>query len=352
MISDILRVFIPAVLVFIVGILITPELSGFMYAHKLWKRSARGNTKENPNIDAAFAAVHADDAETSTPRIGGVVIWLSLLITTLSIWILAIVFPNSVFFDLDFVSRSQTWVPLFCLLAASGIGLADDLLQIFGNGLAKVDGLGRYQRVAMVTLIGLVGALWFYTKLDIASIFIPFYGQLYLGVGFIILFVAAVLGTFSGGVIDGIDGLAGGVLATAFAAYATIAYFNGQVDIAALCAAITGGILAFLWFNVPPARFYLGETGMLGLSVTLAVVAFLTDAIIVLPIIALPLVVSSASSIIQMIARRVFHKKVFRVAPLHHHFQALGWSREKVTMRYWIIAIVVAIIGVSIHFVG
>jgi phospho-N-acetylmuramoyl-pentapeptide-transferase len=162
-----------------------------------------------------------------------------------------------------------------------------------------------------------------------------------------------MLGTFSGSVIDGLDGLSGGVLASCFTAFAAIAFLGSQYDISALSGAIAGGILAFLWFNIPPARFYMGETGMVSLTVVLAVIAFLTNAVLLLPIIALPLVATSLSVIIQTRVYKYFgHRRVFRVAPLHHHFQALGWPREKVVMRYWIVSVICAITGVILFIVS
>jgi phospho-N-acetylmuramoyl-pentapeptide-transferase len=154
-------------------------------------------------------------------------------------------------------------------------------------------------------------------------------------------------------VIDGIDGLSGGVMTTIFTSYAVIAFVNNQIDISALCAVIAGGTLAFLWFNIPPARFYIGETGMLALTVTLSVISFLTNSVLVLPIIALPLVLTSLSVIIQTTSYKYFNKhRVFKVAPLHHHFEAIGWSKEKVVMRYWIFSVVFAIVGAIIVLVG
>jgi phospho-N-acetylmuramoyl-pentapeptide-transferase len=162
-----------------------------------------------------------------------------------------------------------------------------------------------------------------------------------------------MLGVFSGSVIDGMDGLSGGVMSVIFTAYSVIAFTNHQVDISALCAVIAGGILAFLWFNIPPARFYMGETGILGLTVTLSVIAFLTDSVLVLPLIALPLVATSLSVIIQIFGYKYFNKKrVFRVAPLHHHFEALGWPRTKIVMRYWVISLICALFGVIIALIS
>jgi phospho-N-acetylmuramoyl-pentapeptide-transferase len=162
-----------------------------------------------------------------------------------------------------------------------------------------------------------------------------------------------MLSLWSSSVIDGIDGLSGGVLASIFMAYTLIAYFNNQVDIATFCAVITGGILAFLWFNIPPARFYMGETGMIGLTVTLSVIAFMTNTVLLLPIIAFPLFATSLSVVIQMTSRKLRHgKKVFLFAPLHHHLEALGWPKYKVTMRYWIVSIIAAVIGVIISLIS
>jgi phospho-N-acetylmuramoyl-pentapeptide-transferase len=174
-----------------------------------------------------------------------------------------------------------------------------------------------------------------------------------LGFMFIPFFVIIMLAVFSTSVIDGIDGLSGGVMASIFTGYSVIAFVHDQVDISALCAVIAGGILAFLWFNIPPARFYMSETGMVGLTVTLSVIAFLTDTVLLLPIIAFPLVVTSLSVIIQIFTYKYCNKKrFFKVAPLHHHFEAIGWSKEKVVMRYWIISVVCSISGVILALVS
>ena len=161
-----------------------------------------------------------------------------------------------------------------------------------------------------------------------------------------------MLATYSGSVIDGIDGLAGGVFASMFAAFAGIAFFQNQIDVAAFAAAMTGSLLAFLWYNIPPARFWMGETGIIGLTTTLTVIAFFTDSVLILPIIAFPLVLASASDIIQITSRKIWGKKVFRLAPIQHHFEAMGWPSYKVTMRFWVVSTVCAIIGMALALVG
>jgi len=349
---DVLKVVVPSVLTFLIGISITPFFTNLFYKHKMWKKSSRTEAGDITNHD--FGKVHNTSAELSTPRIGGVIIWVSVLLTIAIIYLLSKIFPSDITEKLNFFSRSQTYIPIGTLVLASLIGLADDLLQIFGKGsYAKDPLIYRKVKIVFVTIIGLLIGYWFYDKLQFTTIHIPFDGELQLGLWFIPFLIFVMLGVFSGSVIDGMDGLSGGVMSIIFTAYSFIAYSHNLLDISALCAVIAGGTLAFLWFNIPPARFYMGETGILGLTVTLSVVAFLTNSVLVLPIIALPLVATSASVVIQIVSYKYFGKKrVFKVAPLHHHFEALGWSREKIVMRYWIISLVCAISGVIISMIS
>ncbi|MBU3668560.1 MAG: hypothetical protein FGM57_01175 [Candidatus Taylorbacteria bacterium] len=348
---DIIKVLLPAVLSFLVGILITPTLTNFMYKHRMWRGASR--SKENTEaMSKDFQKIHNEAGEVSTPRTGGALVWLSIIATIIILYVISIVFPNDVTEKLSFLSRNQTLLPLGVLLFASLVGLADDLLQIYGKSKEMSNGIPRKLRILVVLLIAAVCAWWFYFKLSMLSIHIPFYGELNLGLLFIPFFMVVVLGVFSGSVIDGIDGLAAGVMIAAYAAYMIIAYSQNQIDLAAFCAVIMGGLLAFLWFNIPPARFYLGETGMLGLTVTLAIVAFLTREVILIPIIAFPLFITSLSSSVQMFSKKYFGVKVLRIAPLHHHFEAIGWPRYKVTMRYWVIAIITALLGTIISILG
>jgi len=353
---NLIKVFLPTAIGFIIGVAITPVFTHYFYKYKIWKRTSRLEDErlDTEEISEHFKKIHNTEAELSTPRAGGIIIWMSVLITLLVIFIISKVFPTPITEKLDFLSRGQTLLPFFALIIGSLIGLADDLMATFVKVGKFVNGFPRRWMVGIVTIIGLVGGWWFFTKLGISTIAIPFNGSLELGMLFIPVFIVVVLATFSSGVIDGIDGLAGGVFAIIFAAYAFLAYFQNQIDLAAFCGVITGGILAFLWFNIPPARFYMGETGMLGLTITLALVAFLTDTVLLLPIIALPLTVTALSSALQITSKKLFgpEGKIFKVAPLHHHFESIGWSREKITMRYWIISIVFAVIGIIIALIA
>lgn len=348
MLINAIKIFLPTTLAFIIGIFITPTLTTIMYNRKLWKRNNRAQELDITNQN--FASIHDGAAEVATPRVGGVIIWLSVMICVTLVWIISKAFPSDLSQKLDFFSKSQTVVPIAALLLGSLIGLADDLLQVRGTISDKSsDVLGnRWVKIGLIVVIGAAVSSWFYFKLGVTGILIPFTHHIVsFGWLFIPFFILVMISVFSTSVIDGLDGLAGGVIGVVFAAYAVIAAVQSQIDIAALCGVIAGGILAFLWFNVPPARFYMGETGMIGLTVVLTVVAFLTNTVLLLPIIALPLTATSASVILQIGAYKYCGKRrVFKVAPLHHHFRALGWSKEKVVMRYWIVSIISAIIGV------
>ncbi len=344
---EVMRIFIPATASFLIGIAMTPLVTHLLYKYKMWKPIA-GKTALDGSPAIIFNALH-EKREVGTPRLGGIVVWGSVLITAVVFSTLAILFPST-WEPFAFISREQTWVPFFALIAGALVGFIDDLFEVHG-----MDGLSLKIRLCAVSVVSLVCAWWFYYKLGISSISFPFFSNgLEIGFLFIPFFVLVTLFIYAGGVIDGIDGLAGGIFAIIFIAYSGISLFQNQLDISAFCAAIAGGLMAFLWFNIPPARFYLSETGTMGLTLALVVVAFLTDTlvygkgILVLPIIAMPLVATVLSNIVQITGKRLFDKKILRIAPLHHHFEALGWPPYKVTMRYWVVGVLVAIIGMTV----
>ncbi|MBI5405474.1 hypothetical protein HY972_00335 [Candidatus Kaiserbacteria bacterium] len=351
--SNIIKIFIPAMASFAAGILFAPFLTHYLYKYRVWKKVA-GKTALDGSTAVEFEklriGVHAG-TETKTPRMGGILIWTSVTFVTLGFWLLARLVPIPLFEKLDFLSRSQTWIPLFTLLAGAFMGFVNDVLDILPSGER---GVRLSTRLLFVTLVSLFIGWWFYAKLGVDAIGIPGDGTFTLGALIVPLFVLVTLGLYAGGVIDGVDGLAGGVFSTAFMAYAGIAYVQNQINLAAFSATLAGAILAFLWFNIPPARFWMTETGTMGLTMTLAVIAFLTDTlgngfgVAALPLIAFPLVITVLSNVIQIASKKLRGKKVFRIAPLHHHFEAIGWPSYKVTMRYWIISIVFAIVGMTV----
>jgi len=349
MIFDAAQVLIPSVLAFVIGIGLAPILTHYLFTFRAWKKKAgKGNSMGDSNGTPLFDELHKE-REVSTPRMGGIIVWASTLITALGIWLFALLFGEP-FVTFDFITRSQTWLPLFALLMGGLVGLIDDILEV----TRSTGGLRLRWRLLVVALIGAFAGWWFYDKLDVSAVGVPFIGPIELGPFFILFFMVVTLALYAGGVIDGIDGLAGGVFAIIFMTYAGIAFAQGQTSLAAFAACVSGALFAFLWFNIPPARFYLSETGTMALTVALAITAFSTDVlgggvgVSVLPIIALPLTVTVATSMLQVFSKKVLKRKLFRIAPIHHHFEAIGWPAYKVTMRYWVITIIAGIFGLAL----
>ncbi len=356
MILETVKILLPAVVGFLVGIAITPTITDFLYKNKMWKKKVKSVTVDGREA-TVFMSLHKDK-EVNTPRLGGSIIWLSAFITAFLFWFLAKIINLETFTLLEFISRNQTWIPFCTLLLGAGVGLIDDVMEINGSADQKAGGLSAKKRLFFVALVGLAIGTWFYTKLEISAIFVPFMGYFDLGLLFIPFFILTMLFMYSGGVIDGVDGLAGGVFTIAFGAYALIAFSNNQIDLAAFCALIVGSTLAFLWFNIPPARFYMSETGSMALTITLTTIALMTDklgdgaGLIVLPIIALPLVLTVLSVMLQLASKKLRNgKKIFHSTPIHHHFEAIGWPSYKVTMRYWIFSIICATLGVILSII-
>lgn len=355
---DIVKILIPTIFTFVIGILITPIVTHFMYKHELWKKKSVSRTVDG-RAATITSKLHNDEAR-KTPRMGGIVIVASVLITALVFWLPSALLKVGWLDELNFLSRSQTWVPLVALFGGFVIGFVDDLAVVgkikpSSRAMSKYigGGLSLRRRIALVSIIGLFCGVWFYGKLDVTSIYIPFWQSIEISWLIIPLFIGVMVATYSGGIIDGVDGLSGGVMAIIFTNYALISFLQHRFDLATLCLSIVGGIMAFLWFNIPPARFFMSETGMMALTVCLSVVAFFTDTVVILPVIAFPLVITSLSVILQVLSKRFRNgKKIFTVSPLHNHFQANGWPGPKVTMRYWVLAQFCAVGGLIIFLLG
>ena len=346
--SDIVRVLVPAFTSFVVGMAITPLVTHYLYKYKAWKKSA-GKTSLDGAPAHEFNALHQVQ-EVRAPRMGGIVIWGSVLVTIIGIALVARFIPDVSILKLDFLSRNQTWIPLATLIVGAFVGFIDDLYMIRPQGR----GLPLSYRLLIVVLLSSFIGTWFWTKLEVTAINIPFGAPIEIGFLVVPLFVLLSLALYASGVIDGIDGLSGAVFGSVFASYSIIAFAQNQIDLAAFSAAIVGGILAFLWFNIPPARFYMSDTGTMALTLTIATIAFMTDnlgggvGIAVLPIIGALLVATVASNILQVFWKQFFGRKLLRVAPLHHHFEAIGWPGYKVVMRYWVLSVVFAFLGVIV----
>jgi phospho-N-acetylmuramoyl-pentapeptide-transferase len=346
----IIKVLAPTAIAFVVGILITPLVTHYLFKYQVWKKRSGKGIGYGGGETPLFDSLHKE-RDTNTPRMGGAVIWMSILLTVFIVWTLSLLFRDSVFGTLNFLSRSQTWLPLAALLVGAGVGFIDDLLVVRGTGNHFAGGLPLSQRLFVVGVTALFSAWWFYEKLEVSEVNLIGYGPIELGLFFIPFFVLVALAIYASSVIDGIDGLSGGTFMFIFTAYAGIAAYQHQIDLAAFCATVVGGILAFLWFNIPPARFYMTETGIMALTMSLTIVVFMTDSlgggegISVFPVIGILLVLTVLSDVIQLFSKKFLKKKAFLIAPLHHHFEAIGWPAEKVTMRYWVLGFVFAVIG-------
>jgi phospho-N-acetylmuramoyl-pentapeptide-transferase len=343
-----IKILLPATLAFVIGICITPIITRFLYKYKVWKKSG-GKVALDGSVAEEFNRLKMAE-EVRTPRMGGIVIWSSVLLTIATIYVCVILFPTSLFSDIFFLSRAQTWLPIAALVVGALVGFLNDYYDVTHTGR----GLSLRVRLGVITLLAGSIGWWFYAKVGVSEIGLPFFDPLYVGILLVPFFILMTIGIYASGVIDGIDGLSGGVFTAVFLSYSGVAYIQSQYDLAALCATIAGAILAFLWFNIPPARFWMTETGSMALTLSLSVVVLMTDqigdgyGISLFFVIGLPLVATVASNVLQISYKRATGKKLFRIAPLHHHFEAIGWSSAKVTMRYWVISAICAILGMAL----
>lgn len=330
---------------FALAVLLTPLFTAFVFKNKMGKKiRAEGNTP-------IFTSLHKK--KEGVPTMGGILVWLTVVILAGLFWFLDRVMGVEYFHYLNFLTRQQTLLPLGALVAAALLGLLDDYLGVKGIGGGKGGGLRMRYHLLAYLFVAIVGALWFYYKLNFDILHIPGFGDFNIGIWYIPLFIFVLVATsFSVNQTDGLDGLAGGTLAISFFSFGIIAFLQGRYELAALTGVLSGALLAFLWFNIYPARFIMGDTGSLSLGTVLAVIAFLTNSVAVLPLIGIIFVVESGSTILQYAWRKLFKKKFFLSAPIHHHYEAKGWHETKVTMRFWVIAAVGAFIGVAVNLIG
>jgi len=328
--GDILTIAILAVASFLFALVLTPIYTTIAFKQQWWKRPRTDSTTGEKAVE--FNKLHKEKHKRHIPTMAGIVIVVATLLVT-------------VLFN---YSRAQTLLPLVALVGAGLVGLIDDIINLRGS--SGVAGLRSQLKFSLVLLVALLGGWYFAFKLDYTSIAIPFTEQaLELGaLGVLALFTLVIISTANAvNITDGLDGLAGGLLTSAFTAYAFIALLQGHIGIAGFCATIVGALLAYTWFNVYPARFFMGDVGSFALGAALGVVAMLTDSVFILPIIAGVFVIETLSSFLQIASKRLWGRKIFKVAPIHHHFESLGWPETKVTMRFWILGQVAAFVGVA-----
>ena len=333
--NDVLiRTVLLSVAAFVIAMLLTPVYTFLAYRYKFWKRQRTEST--TGEALKVFTKLHANKFKRNIPTMAGMVFVLAIVIVTF-------------FFNLD---RKETWLPLAALAGGAVVGLIDDIINIRGKGKG-VAGLRSSLKFLMITAIGIVLGWFFFEKLGVTGVTVPFLGEWQLGWLIIPLFAFVVVATGNAvNISDGLDGLAGGLAAIAFGSFGIIAVMQGNGLMAGFCFTVVGALLSYLWFNIYPARFFMGDVGSFALGTSLGVVAMLTDTLFILPVIGLVFVIEAGSSLIQIFSKRVFKRKVFISAPIHHHLEASGWPETKVTMRFWVIAAVTSFLGVLIALAG
>lgn len=335
-VTSLSRIVILAFVSFVLSMLLTPVYTKLAFKFKFWKQQRTDAvTGEKAPV---YAKLHAAKHKLNVPTMGGAVTVLAIAIITLM-------------FNL---SRNQTWLPLFGLVAAGVVGLFDDFLNIRAQGFGLgVAGMRAKVKFSLIFGIATAGALYFYYKLGYSMIHVPAVGDFSIGWLYVPLFVALVVSTANAvNITDGLDGLSGGLLSTAYGVYAVIAYFQGNYGIAGFCATVVGALLTFTWFNIYPARFFMGDSGAFALGTALGIIVMLTNTVLVFPIIAAVFVMEAGSSAIQIVSKKVFKRKIFLSAPLHHHLEAIGWPETKVTMRLWVIGQAVGALGLVLALLG
>ena len=334
MTNELTHVFLLSVGAFLLAMFLTPIYTFFAYRYRFWKHQ-RENAVTGEKLQV-FNRLHEGKIRRNIPTMAGIISVIAAGLVTL-------------LFNLD---RAQTWLPLAAFAGGAAVGLIDDYLNIFGSN-KKDAGMRAPVKFALITLIGLVLGWFFYVKLGVMSFHVPFMGEVNIGWLIVPLFAFAVVATGNAvNISDGLDGLAGGLLGISFGAFGVIALLQQQVLLAGFCFTVVGVLLSYLWFNIYPARFFMGDVGSFAYGACLGVVAMLTDSLLLLPVIGLLFVIEAGSSLTQIVSKKLFKRKIFLSAPIHHHLEAIGWPETKVTMRFWVIGCVMAFIGVMLALAG
>lgn len=333
--DNLIRMLALGFLGFSLSMLITPIYTTIAYRYRWWKR-ARTDAWSGGKA-TVYAKLHAEKHKRNIPTMAGLIFVTAIALTTL----------------LANLSRGETWLPLAGMAAAGVIGLTDDIMNItsVGKGIA---GMSARMKFLLYSLVLIAGGWWFFAKLGVNSMYLPWVGQWHVGIFIIAIFWLVVIATaISVNFSDGLDGLAGGLLTSSFAAYAVIAVVEQKFALAGFCLTVVGCLLSYTWFNIYPARFFMGDVGSFALGTALGIIALQTDTVYVLPILAAVYVVETGSVIINRLSRKLRNdKKVFLSSPIHHHFEAIGWPETKVTMRFWILGQLASVIGLIIFLLG
>lgn len=324
-----------AVTGFLLAMALTPLYTDMAYKYKFWKKQKQATV--DGEALPVMTKLHAHKFQRAFPTMAGIVGVVTVTVVT---WI----------FNLD---RGQTWLPLAGFIGGSLVGTIDDVINIFGSGRGAA-GLRGPVKFFLISMVGLGLGWYFAVKLGWTTMLVPFVGDMEMGVvGMMLIFAFALVATSNAvNITDGLDGLSGGLTMLAYGTYGAIAMWQGQMMLFGFCMTVVGWLLSYIWFNVPPARFMMGDTGSFALGAGLGVVAMMTNAFLLLPVIGMMFVVEAGSSLLQLASKRFLHRKVLASAPLHHHLEAKGWGEAKIVMRFWIVAGVCAIFGLFVAAMG
>jgi len=333
--ETLIRILLLGLLGLLLSTVVTPLYTTLAYRGQWWKKPRKDAKDEET---AMLNELHAEKNLRNVPTMAGAITVFAVAVATIA-------------FNL---SRPETWLPVAAFLGAAGVGLLDDVINIRANGTGS-SSWQRKLKLFLITLVALIGGWFFYDKLDVTSIHVPFLNTEWQ-LGWLIVPVFVFVVVFMANAVnisDGMDGLAGGLATTAFAVYAIIAVFEQRFGVAGFCMTMVGALLSYTWFNIFPARFFMGDVGSFALGTALGVVAMLTDTVLILPIIGLVFVAEAGSSLLQAASKRLRGgKKIFKIAPIHHHFEAAGWPETKVTMRFWVLGQVAGVLGLIVFLNG
>jgi len=294
-----------------------------------------------------FQSLHSK--KQGTPTMGGLIFLLAVLLTT-SIFYLGDKLKIEFLSFFNFVNRRETFLPLFAFFFSGFIGFLDDLFGLKTN--SKRTGLRIKEKLIIYTSLAILGAWWFVAKLNfnfinLDSLFF-FVGTFWFIFYFIFVFLAV---SFSANETDGLDGLLAGISLSILFAHLIIAFLNQDYHLAAFISSLIGSLTAFLWFNVYPAKFFMGDTGSMSLGVTIAILSFLSGTTLLLPLMAPIFVLESGSVILQVLSKKIRKKKIFLSTPIHHHFEAKGLPEPTIVFRFWVVNAIGSILATVIYLV-
>lgn len=315
-----IQALISGVVAFAVALAMGPSIIGYLTRQKAGK-----------HISEHQPASHQKKA--GTPTFGGFIIWAPTFIVTL--------------FAVDWWHHQSILLPLGMIVITGAAGFVDDMGTLQGR---RRTGLSWRFKIGFLAVLGLIAAVVLYDRIEVQSINIPWGGSYKLGWLYVPIAAVVVVATTTGvAITDGLDGLAAGTTLIAFIAYGIVAFIQGQEFVATFAFIIAGSNLGFVWYNAHPAQVIMGDTGALALGSSLAVVALMTGQWLLLPVIGLIFVLEGLSNVIQIGYYRLSGgKRFFRRAPLHHHFEEIGWAETQVVTRAWVLGIAAALLGVAL----